>query len=252
MIRRHILRLAAGIGAAAFPLHCAFADSNAASWSYGGADGPDAWHELHPDFAACAAEGQSPIDLGGAHTVELPQLAIEFPALEVTAVHAGTTLRVDAPPGQTLRIGDRTLALEQIHLHAPSEHLLQGQAFPMEVHFVHRDGEGLFVIGVLVEAGAPHPGYTPLFDALAAGLDRDGATATVGIDLEALLPEQLDQYYWYWGSLTTPPCTLGVGWIVLATPIALSPRQIGQFTDAFSPNARPVQPSGAHTVHRSF
>ena len=136
------------------------------------------------------------------------------------------------------RAGGTRFELEQFHFHHPSEHTLDGAHYPLEVHFVHHGPTGaLLVLGVLVTEGAPNPALRVLFDHLPHGHDA----TRLSIDPELLIPADR-HYLTYDGSLTTPPCTEGVTWIVLATPITASAAQIQAFSALFPHNNRPVMP----------
>lgn len=201
---------------------------------------------------------QSPIDLREDRTrfvEELPALRVGYPLrADVTLVNTGSpdeeaTIRADVPAGSayvTLR-GVR-YDLLQFHWHTPSEHELEGRRAPLEMHFVHRAADGsLLVVGALMTEGrAPNLRLAPVFRSLPA---TSGATAAVpGVPLAGLLPRDRSSYR-YEGSLTTPPFTEGVRWIVLERPIRVSERQIEAFQEIFEEgNSREVQPLNGRTV----
>lgn len=210
-------------------------------WAYEGHDGPAVWGGISPAFRQCAAgRQQSPIDLdltAAAH-VKLPPLELHYGPARVIEVDNGHTVEDRVPRGEYVVHRDTHYELEQFHFHHPSEHTLDGVRFPLEVHLVHRAATGhLLVIGVLVEDGAEHPALEALFHRL----PRVGESVTTNVDPSGLLPD--DRHYAsYEGSLTTPPCTEGVRWIVLTHPIEASGRQIAQFSARYPHNNRPVMP----------
>jgi carbonic anhydrase len=130
--------------------------------------------------------------------------------------------------------------LVQFHFHHPSEHLLSGKKFDMELHFVHRSEAGrLAVLGVFIQPGAANAALGPIWAAMPAeaGPARDAGAV---VRPAALLPATRG-YFRYTGSLTTPPCSEGVLWTVYKDPIEASPDQIRRFAALFPVNARPAQ-----------
>jgi carbonic anhydrase len=135
-------------------------------------------------------------------------------------------------------MGGRGYQLLQFHVHQPSEHLLNGHRYPLEIHFVHTAPDGtLGVVGVFAEPGDANPSLQTVLDALGANGEADRPT----LDPSGLLPEDRD-YFRYEGSLTTPPCSETVDWAVLAEAITVSEAQIEAFARLHPGNARPVQP----------
>ena len=206
------------------------------SWSYDGATGPAHWAEIcAPRNATCAAgTRQSPIDLPEAPEGDLPHLSFHYQLTPLAVKNNGHTIEVEVEPGSYVRIGSERFNLVQFHFHTPSEHQLQGQSFPMELHFVHKNALGeLAVVGVFLQEGAAHPVLQEIWDHI-------GAPESGEINSEDLLPANRE-YYRYAGSLTTPPCTEGVRWHVMHTPIEVSAAQIAEFQAIFPLNARPLQ-----------
>jgi carbonic anhydrase len=155
----------------------------------------------------------------------------------------GHTIEVKVASGSYLRIGQERYQLVQFHFHTPSEHRLQGQEYPMELHFVHRNALGeLAVVGVFLREGAANPIIQRIWDRAEA----EPAQAEM-LDPEDLLPANRD-YYRYAGSLTTPPCTEGVRWHVLHEPVDVSAAQVDEFRAIFPLNARPIQPLNGRPV----
>ncbi len=214
-------------------------------WSYEGQTGPDRWSEVSAEFAACeAGKEQSPIDLNeSAFDVGIEDPELHWAPSELTIIDNGHTVQANVAPGNTTMIDGVELDLIQFHFHRPSEHTMGTKAFPMELHFVHKNAEGsLAVIGVLLQIGEPNPSY----DTLWSHQPGVGAEAKVeNFDLSSLLPTSLRRYT-YSGSLTTPPCSEGVNWNVLSTPATLSQAQANAF--AYQGNARPVQGLGDRVV----
>ena len=160
----------------------------------------------------------------------------------VDVLDNGHTIQVTYDEGSTVELAGKSYGLVQYHFHSPSEHTVDGEHFPMEIHFVHRSEDGeLAVLGVLVEAGA----HNPTFDAIWNDLPREPGESRhleqVDVDIDELFPESHERYR-YEGSLTTPPCSEGVHWSVIREALSLSQEQIEAFRSIFDANNRPVQP----------
>ncbi len=226
--------------------HTEEAESAEVHWGYEGDIGPDRWGALHPSFAICdAGVQQSPIDLTGAIPAGGGGLDIEWAPTDGEVIDNGHTIQVNMSAGSSITLEGRRFSLVQFHFHAPSEHTVESAAFPLEVHFVHQAEEGdLAVIGVFLDAGDAHPALQAVWDAI-PGVDEAPAPLT-GIDLNAFLPEGRG-YFRYAGSLTTPPCSEVVSWVVMTDSIAVSQAQVDAFRALYPMNARPVQP-----LHRRF
>lgn len=221
------------------------------SWSYEGETGPESWGDLSEEYATCGTgQSQSPIDIptGEARSGDVSGLELGYAGTELTLEDTGHGYKATPASENTLTIGEDSYRLLQFHAHTPSEHTVDGQSFPMEVHFVHQNDAGeLAVVGVMVEEGAENGTYGPVVSALEAG--QGSGTATVE-DMAALMPES-QEYYSYSGSLTTPPCTEGVRWIVMESPVAMSAAQLAVFEEAHGETNRPVVPLNEREVQYS-
>lgn len=216
-----------------------------AHWSYEGESGPDRWGDLDPAYAlAKTGTAQSPIDLRAldATPASSPPPAFSYRAAPLTVENNGHTIQVTCAPGGTLTVGDAPFELKQFHFHAPSEHTVSGGHAPLEVHFVHADAGGrLAVVALLV-----HPGDAngALGEVLAHAPRERGEKVTVAdlrFDPTSLLPASHATWR-YDGSLTTPPCTEGVHWLVLQAPGHAADAQLREFHAIFGGNNRPTQP----------
>lgn len=220
-------------------------------WSYEGEEGPEHWSELSDDYHMCRdGRNQSPIDLQRNIHAELPELVFNYVSQPNLETNNGHTIQVDVEPGGFLRIPsrDRSFELKQFHFHSPSEHTVSGQSYAMELHFVHADENGaLAVVGVMFKEGHEHPVLNKLWSFMPEHAGESNAPP-VGIEETDLMPPTRD-YYYYSGSLTTPPCSEGVVWIVLKTPIEASAAQIALFKERMGPTTnRPVQPHNARLI----
>jgi carbonic anhydrase len=228
------------------------AASDPVHWGYDGDVGPEHWGALSPDFAACA-EGreQSPVDIPATAPVNPPELRFDYRPSELNIVNNGHSIQVNYEPGSTLEAGGAVYELVQFHLHGLSEHTLNGAYTDMELHLVHKDAGGhIAVVGVMIEEGAHNPAYEPVLANMPAEEGDPLAVPGTKADASQLLPAE-QSYYHYDGSLTTPPCTEGVAWFVLATPVELSTTQIAAFRSLYDHNYRPVQPLYERTFLRS-
>jgi carbonic anhydrase len=219
-------------------------------WAYEGPGAPAHWSELEPGFASCGiGREQSPIDIRDARPADLPALQFGYHAVPLNIVDNGHTVQVNYPPGSTLTVGEKTYALKQFHFHRPSEERVNGKSFALVAHLVHADAEGkLGVVAVLFQEGATRSG---LLDTLWANVpsEKDKAVAVPAepINVKDLLPATTG-YYNFAGSLTTPPCSEGVTWFVLKTPVSISKSQVRAFAKLYPHNSRPVQPVNGRLV----
>lgn len=221
-----------------------FARAEDAHWSYEGPEGPAHWGALGPDFAACAkGQRQSPIDLASADLATAPRLDVAWQPFAGTVENNGHTLQVAANPAtpNTLSLDGKSYAFLQFHFHHPSEHAVAGGHWPLEVHLVHKSEAGdLAVLGILFRPGREN---SALGNMLARAPRSRGKTALEKpVDLTQFLPASAATYR-YAGSLTTPPCSEIVSWIVFRDPIEAGIGQLESFARLFPMNARPLQPS---------
>lgn len=232
--------------AAAAPLALAgsgrIARADGPEWGYSGAQGPQAWGSLEPDFKTCAiGTQQSPIDLSSPVMAQVGSLTTDYKPSPMKIINNGHTIQVNYAPGSTLTIRDHSYEVQQFHFHTPSEHKVNGKDFPLEMHVVHKDQDGnLAVLGVLFEEGPENKALNDVWNNAPATPGPE-KTIPANINVAALVPSE-KVYYEYLGSLTTPPCTESVKWVVLGVRNTLSAAQIAKFRTIFSANARPVQP----------
>ena len=210
-------------------------------WSYEGETGPDRWGGLDPSFPVCdSGVQQSPIDLAGPIPASGGGLEIQWQPTSGQIVDNGHTIQVNMEAGSSITLEGRQFSLLQFHFHLPSEHTVEGESYPMAVHFVHQAEEGdLAVIGIFIDAGEAHAAIQSIWDAV-PGVDEAPAPLA-GADPNAFLPEQRG-YSRYAGSLTTPPCSEVASWVVMTESISVSQAQLDAFAALYPMNARPVQP----------
>lgn len=211
-------------------------------WGYSGENDASRWGELHPEFATCkTGNQQSPIDLKVTTQANMSPIEFNYKNTLVKVINKGHTLEVKYEPGSSISISGRRYELLQFHFHAPSEHTVDGNVYPMEVHLVHKSQDGkLAVIGVFIKEGKRNDFIETLWANIPL---EEGKKILRGVSINAsVLPLADKPYYHYSGSLTTPPCSEGVNWNILQTPIEVSQEQIKRFTSIYNGNARPVQP----------
>ena len=220
-------------------------------WSYEGGTGPDKWAELDPANAVCSAGSQqSPIDVGETVRSALPPLKIAWGKSADTIVNNGHTIQVNFAEGSTLTTAGGAYKLVQFHFHRPSEHLIGGKSFPMEVHFVHANPSGgLAVVGVLMAGGRANPVFNKIVTTMPEA-EGPAVKADPAINPNGLLPARRG-YYRYEGSLTTPPCSETVDWHLLIDPIQVAEADITRFAKLYPMNARPAQKVSRRFVLRS-
>ena len=222
--------------------------SEPAHWEYAGATGPAHWAELSPNYHACAGANQSPIDLAGMVDADLPAIRFGYSATGTEVVNNGHTIQVAFASGSSIDLDGRTFALQQFHFHAPSENLIASESFPMEVHLVHADSDGkLAVIAVMFRLGEANAALAEAWAKMPEAPGR--STLQTAISAADILPAERG-YYRFNGSLTTPPCSEGVRWLVMKEPVSFSAAQLQRFTGIIAPNNRPIQPLNARVVLR--
>jgi carbonic anhydrase len=231
----------------------AHAQQSKTHWSYTGEDNPAKWGELDAAYATCSVgKRQSPISIARAKATELPALQFHYSAVPLNIIDNGHTIQVNYPAGSTLKVGDKTYALKQFHFHHPSEEQIKGKGSDMVAHLVHADDEGhLAVVAVLLKRGASNAFLASIWKNFPAEKEKSIENASVSVNVADLLPSDY-RYYTYLGSLTTPPCSEGVTWYVLKTPVQLSTEQVAAFAKVYPMNARPIQPlNGVSYSHPS-
>jgi carbonic anhydrase len=233
--------LAAIAAAAACPTCAGMAQAEGAHWSYEGAAGPGRWSALDKASATCGTgTRQSPLDIVEPVKAQLAAMKVDYKPAVADVENNGHTIQVNVAPGSTMTVGGTVYNLVQFHFHRPSEHMIAGKSFPMELHFVHKTAAGaLGVLGVMLTVGAANPSFGAITQAMPAkpGKVTKGLAA---IDPNGMLPAART-YYKYAGSLTTPPCSEDVDWHLLTDPVSVSAEQVAAFAKLYALNARPTQ-----------
>lgn len=207
----------------------------------------------HMAWASLCDSGQrqSPIDIRATSRQALAPLDFSYHPAPLRIADDGHTARVRFDKGSSLRIGKERYALQQFHFHTPGGDKIAGEEFPMAAHLLHKSPSGqLLAVVVLFRTGQDNALLNTLIPLIPARADGDHAHPEVTVSASALLPATRS-YFRYSGSVTAPPCTEGVEWIVLKQPLELSADQLARYRARFADNARAVQPLHQRTVLES-
>ena len=222
--------------------------SSTAHWAYEGEEGPSHWGELDPVYELCGkGKNQSPINVASPSEQALANITFHYQPSEVNILNNGHTVQVNYDAGSYVELDDIRYDVVQFHYHVPSEHEIDGKSFPAELHIVHKSADGkLAVVGLLLQEGSANAAFDPFLENLPAETS-DVKDAGVKINALDFLPA-IQTTYRYSGSLTTPPCSEGVSWLVITTPVELSSAQLGKLESLFEGNNRPVQPLNGRSL----
>jgi carbonic anhydrase len=223
-------------------------------WTYSGPTGPEHWGKLKPEFAACASgKRQSPIDIRDGAKLELEPIKFDYKPAPLRVVDNGHTVQVNYAEGSSIQVAGERYELKQFHFHKPSEERINGRLYDMVAHLVHQSMDGrLAVVAVLFEAGPFHNVFVKgLWPHLPLEAGREIAPLDATVDVNELLPVERT-YYTFIGSLTTPPCSEGVLWLVLKNPVPITAEQVAVFGKLYALNARPVQPPHGRLIKESM
>jgi len=217
-------------------------------WDYEGDGAPENWSKLDQQNKVCATGlRQSPIDIKDGIKVDLEPIKFSYRPSTFRITDNGHTIQV-AVADSSITLTGKTYELVQFHFHRPSEEKVNGQRFDMVVHLVHKADDGqLAVVAVLLERGTENPFIQTLWNNLPLEKNVAVAPPSLSIDPTTLLPAGRN-YYTYMGSLTTPPCSEGVLWLVMKQPVQVSSEQIGIFSRLYRNNVRPIQPTGDRLI----
>ena len=223
----------------------------AAHWGYDGPAGPQTWGGLKPEFALCAnGQRQSPIDIRGGLSVDLEPVKFDYQSTRFGVIDNGHTVQVNVSAGNSIEVNGKRFELKQFHFHRPSEERIDGRQFEMSVHLVHKDEQGkLAVVAVLLDKGPPQPAVQKVWNNLPLEKNEE-AQARISLDVNEILPADR-RYFTYMGSLTTPPCSEGVQWVVMRQPVTMTAEQIELFARIYPMNARPVQQASGRRIMQS-
>lgn len=226
-------------------------------WDYEGARGADHWSALDPDYISCnTGKEQSPIDIRNPEKTNLPAIAFEYRTRPLEyLINNRYTIRVnyhDMPgTGSFLVVAGKRYQLTQFHFHRPSEEYINGKQYDMVLHLMHKAGDGEIAgVAVLLKAGGANSTIQQIWEHMPKANGKEINIPGVEINPAGVLPQDAS-YYMYTGSLTAPPCTEGVKWFVLKTPVEISVEQINAFAELYPHNIRPLQPLNGRIVKES-
>jgi carbonic anhydrase len=210
-------------------------------WDYSEKNGPENWYKLSSKFKLCdKGTNQSPINVVGGIDIKLPELLFTYKSSGYEVLNNAHTIQVNMKPGSLLELDEDKYQLIQMHFHTNAEHRLSGRTYPMELHFVHLNDKNEYaIVAVLFNIARAHPFLQEIIEAAPRKIGTNPLVNAInGLDF---LPSS-KSYYTYSGSLTTPPCTEGVRWIVMTKPITASRKQVKFLRSLMGKNNRPIQP----------
>ena len=238
-------RIVCSLATAAFALtFSAVASAQASAWTYQGKYGPVNWGRLDPSYRACAdGHEQSPINIRRAHrNKSLKPIEFHYIAGGVTIENNGHTVQVRVHPGSYILVNGIRYNLIHYDFHRPSEEAINGRLADMDVQFLHKSADGKFIIVAVQlneDIDQPNPTLATMWESLPTTVGASSEITSM-VNPAGLLPS--DPGYWtYMGSLSTPPCTEGVRWFIMQTPVAISRQQYRAFADLYQINSRPLQ-----------
>jgi carbonic anhydrase len=195
---------------------------------------------------------QSPIDISDDITVDtdaLKPIGFDYHAEAIDVMNNGHAIHVNVDEHSSINVDKKHFVLKQFHFHSPSENEINGKSFPLEAHFVHLSKNNeIAVVAVLFELGDANPTLEKIWEKVPNTVGKKDAFTLSSKDIDKLLPSN-KEYYYFNGSLTTPPCTEGVRWMVLKEYVTMSKEQVKRFAEILGvKNNRPVQPLNARKV----
>ncbi|ELS05517.1 carbonic anhydrase [Xenococcus sp. PCC 7305] len=215
---------------------------NEAKWGYIGNLGPKYWGTISSEYRICQTGlQQSPINFKQGISADFANFKITSAQVPLKILNNGHSIQINTDPGNLLQLDSIYFQLKQFHFHHPSEHKVRGKSYPMELHLLYENTAGdVAVVGVFLTEGLENKALQPIWDAMP--LNKQPETLILGttVDISRFLPQN-QSVYRYRGSLTTPPCSELVQWVIFQEPIEISKAQIEKFKQIFPHNARPIQ-----------
>lgn len=234
----------------AISLWSAGAQAQEAAWSYSGSNGPQNWHTLTGAYSQCrSGHFQSPINIEGTEAAVMHRLEPQYEVTPVDLKNDRLAITMAYSPDNLLEVGRKFFGLDQMVFHAPGEHTIAGETFPMSIQFKHTAADGsIAMIETLVREGKENQAIKEYLPHLPLEADQRNRRSDVLVNARDLMPAD-KSYYRYAGSLTTPPCTEGVAWYIFKHPIEMSTEQIAILKGVIGgDNARPLQARGNRMI----
>lgn len=223
-------------------------------WGYTGHEGPENWGNLDPKNFMCKdGRNQSPVNISSdvivTTTKGLDKIKFSYTTEAAEVINNGHTVQVNVKPGSSIEVDGTQFDLKQFHFHTPSENQIEGKHFPLEAHFVHVSENGqLAVVALMFEDGAENTLIKKVWDQMSSNAGEIKGCGVSAAKARDFLPKNKD-YYRFDGSLTTPPCSEGVRWLVLQNYSHVNQEQVAKFKEIMHGNDnRPIQPINARKV----
>lgn len=225
-------------------------DCSTFHWGYSYTNGPDLWGQCE---AECKGKQQSPIALVDADAESdgsLAALQTNYHPTPIDVEHNGHAIELVYEAGSTITWEGENYELKQAHLHGGSEHTLNGEQYDLEIHLVHKNeaGSSAVVVGIFIEEGTENAFFNQFFGNLPK-IEGEHFTDTTEVNIADMFPAA-SNYYTYSGSLTTPPCSEIVTWIVMKEPVTASAAQIETLRAILPVTYRPTQKLNGRTVRK--
>ncbi|XP_037630135.1 receptor-type tyrosine-protein phosphatase gamma-like isoform X3 [Sebastes umbrosus] len=231
-------------------------------WAYSGIYGPDeGWSSAYP---ACRERNQSPVNIVDQDTkvsTEYQELTLEGfdseSSNKTSMKNTGKTVAIMLKDDYFVRgagLPGRFKA-EKVEFHwgpnngsEGSEHSINGHRYPVEMQIYMynsddfdslsaalREKRSIAAMAVFFQVGGKdNPAVDPIIHGLKGVVHHEKETVLAPFVLKDLLPSALGSYYRYTGSLTTPPCSKVVEWIIFSRPIYVSYKQLEAFYSIFT------------------
>lgn len=236
------------IGAALIVMSCSAMAGDKPHWGYSGKGSPSNWAKLSSEYSMCDGSNQSPVNLTNFVEAELPPIDFSYEVGGKEIVNNGHTIQVNYDKGSYIKVDGDKFNLLQFHFHSPSENHINGKSFPLEGHLVHANKKGeLAVVAVMFDVSSANKGMKKAWANMPAKAGNK-YTFKNKLNVDEFLPKERD-YYRFNGSLTTPPCSEGVRWLVLKNKVPVTKEQVSKFHDTFHHDTnRPIQATNARVI----
>lgn len=197
------------------------------------------------DSGSCSGTVQSPINIATDKTIattDLESITFDYHDFSMVIENNSHTIEVRGDTKSTIRVADSVFKFVQFHFHSHSEHSINSEFRPMELHLVHQSlrTQNLTVLGIMLDVGDV---ANPFIESVWANIPPKGKTDTtqVRLNLNDILPANRAAYYTYTGSLTTFPYSQTVNWIVFKDAVQVSRVQVNKFESIHPHSFRPLQ-----------